>query len=206
MAEKSLKRSAGSESEPVSLSDRAIENLEFIRSTMERSGNFTAVPGLGGVLMGLTAFAAAFIANRAADREQALIVWLAEAALAFSIGLLAIWHKSQIIGSELNTLAARKFAAGFLPPVLCGVALTAGLWKQGLYQLMAPAWILLYGSAVIGGGLFSVKVVPLMGWCFLFIGAISVFLPAELSDEMMALSFGLLHIVFGIIIAKKYGG
>jgi hypothetical protein len=194
------------ENEPVNLSDRAIDNLRFIRETMERSTHFTAVPGYGGILMGVTAVAAAYIAARQAYLRDWLVVWLTEAVLAFAIGLLAMWQKSKIAGESLFSAPARKFAFSFAPPLVAGIAVTLGLWRYNNYETMAPVWMLLYGSAVVTGGAFSVRIVPVMGWLFIAIGSAAFALPAAYGNYLMAASFGLMHIVFGAIIAKRYGG
>lgn len=191
---------------PVNLSDRAIENLQFIRETMERSTNFTAVPGYGGILMGVTAAVAAYIAAEQVYLRDWLIVWLVEAGLAFSIGLLAMWQKSKIAGQSLFSIPARKFAFGFTPPLIAGIAITLGLWRFEHYEVMAPAWMLLYGASIVTGGAFSVRIVPVMGWLFIALGAVCFALPAIYGNIFMGASFGLLHIIFGAIIAKRYGG
>ncbi|MEO8041746.1 MAG: hypothetical protein ABI646_03955 [Acidobacteriota bacterium] len=192
--------------EPVRLSDRAEENLQFIRETIERSTHFTAVPGYGGALMGVTAIVATYIAAQQIYLRDWLIVWLTEAFLAFAIGLLAMWQKSKIAKTSLFSVPARKFAFGFLPPLFCGVAITLGLWRFEHYDMMAPVWMLLYGAAVVTGGAFSVRIVPVMGWMFMAIGAAAFALPASFGNILMGASFGLLHIVFGLIIARRYGG
>ena len=192
--------------EPVRLSDRASDNLRFIRETMERSTHFTAVPGYGGMLMGVTAVVAAYIAAQQIYLRDWLIVWLTEAFLAFAIGLLAMWQKSKIAKVSLVSAPARKFAYGFLPPLVCGVAITLGLWRYEHYELMAPVWMLLYGAAVVTGGAFSVRIVPVMGWVFIALGAIGFALPAGYGNILMGASFGVVHIVFGAIIARRYGG
>jgi len=191
---------------PVSIGERAFDNLRFIRETMERSTHFTAVPGYGGILMGATAIGAAFVANQQIYLRNWLIVWVAEAVLAFAIGLLAMWQKSKIANVSLASAPARKFAMSFLPPLVCGIVITLGLWRFEHYEVMIPIWILLYGAAVVCGGAFSVKAVPIMGWCFITLGAIAFFIPAGFGNSLMAFSFGILHIVFGVIIARKYGG
>ena len=195
-----------STSEPVKISDRAIDNLAFIRETMERSTHFTAVPGYGGMLMGITAVAAAYIAAQQPYRRDRLIVWLTEAFLAFGIGLLAMWQKTKISQTPLISGPSKKFAFGFTPPLLAGVAITLGLWKLEYYDLMAPVWMLLYGTAVVTGGAFSVRVVPVMGWIFMAFGAVAFALPAGFGNILMGMTFGIVHIVFGIIIARRYGG
>ncbi len=201
-----LRKETGEANAPVNIGDRAIDNLHFIRETMERSAIFTTVPGYGGVFMGATAIAASFIAGFQPLIRDWLIVWLAEAILAFFIGLFAMWQKSKIGGVPMNSAPTKKFAKSFLPPLICGVVITLGLWRFGHFEVMIPVWISLYGAAVVCGGAFSVRAVPVMGWCFIALGAIAFFLPAGFGNLMMALSFGVLHIVFGLIIARKFGG
>ena len=192
--------------QPVNIGDRAIDNLQFIRETMERSTVFTSVPGFGGIFMGATAIAAAVIASFQPVIRDWIIVWLAEAFLAFAVGLFAMWQKSKITGTSLLSAPAKKFAKSFLPPLLCGVFITLGLWRFGHFEMMIPVWIICYGAAIVCGGAFSVKAVPIMGWCFIAVGAITVFLPVNSGNLMMAFSFGVFHIIFGIIIARKFGG
>ncbi len=191
---------------PVSLGDRAFDNLQFIRETMERSTHFTAVPGYGGMLMGATAIGAAYAASQQIYLRNWLIVWIVEAVLAFFIGLLAMWQKSKISNVSLASAPARKFAMSFLPPLVCAIVITLGLWRFDHYEVMIPVWMLLYGAAVVCGGAFSVKAVPIMGWFFIALGAIAFFVPAGFGNLLMALSFGVLHIVFGFIIGRKFGG
>ncbi|KXK07174.1 MAG: hypothetical protein UZ17_ACD001000136 [Acidobacteria bacterium OLB17] len=191
---------------PVNIGDRAIDNVRFIREMMERSSSFTAVPGYGGILMGVTAAVAAYIANGQVYLVDSLWTWLIEACLAFAIGFLAMWQKSKIAGQSLFSTPARKFAFGFTPPLVVGVVVVLGLWRYGAYSAMAPVAMLCYGAAVACGGAYSVRVVPIMGWLFIAVGAVAFILPSEYGNLMMGVSFGLLHIVFGAIIARWYGG
>ncbi|NNE97983.1 MAG: hypothetical protein HKN25_03070 [Pyrinomonadaceae bacterium] len=191
--------------EPPSLHGRAMDNLEFIRGTMQNSTEFTAVPGYGGALMGVTAIVAAIVASGQTWRFW-LITWLVEACLAFAIGLLTMWQKSRLVETPLNSTPARKFAVGFAPPLLAGIILTAMLYFNGLFEYLPTAWLTLYGTAVITGGAYSVRAVPIMGWMFLALGAAAVFIPAGFGNWLMGVGFGGLHIVFGLIIARKYGG
>jgi len=194
------------QNEPVNISDRAVDNLQFIRETMERSASFTAVPGYGGMLMGATAIAAAVIASMQVYLLNSLAIWLGEAALAFAIGLLAMWQKSKIAGQSLVSAPARKFALSFAPPLIAGVIIVLGLARYEYFYVLAPVCMVCYGAAIVCGGAFSVRVVPIMGWCFIALGAIAFILPSQYSNLMMGLSFGLLHMIFGAIIARRYGG
>lgn len=191
---------------PVNISDRAADNLQFIRETMERSTSFTAVPGYGGMLMGVTAVVAAYIAAQQDYRIGWLRVWLLEACLAFAIGLLAMWQKSRIADTSLFSAPARKFALSFAPPLIAGVAITLGLWRYERYEMMAPVWMLCYGAAVVCGGAFSVRVIPVMGWVFMTLGAAAFALPASYGNWLLAASFGVTHVIFGAVIARQYGG
>lgn len=201
-----LRKDRSEQDEPVNIGDRAIDNVKFIREMMERSASFTAVPGYGGILMGITAVVAAYIANTQVYLRDSLMTWLIEAFLAFAIGFLAMWQKSKIAGQSLFSTPARKFAYGFIPPLAVGVVIVLGLWRYEYYYVMAPVCMLCYGAAVACGGAFSARVVPVMGWCFIVLGAIAFLLPTNFGNLMMGASFGLLHIIFGAIIARRYGG
>jgi hypothetical protein len=201
-----MAKGVGARGETVNLGDRAIDNLRFIRETMERSTHFTAVPGYGGMLMGLTAMVATYIASTQIYLRDWLIVWLVEACLAFAIGLLAMWQKSKIAGTSLVSPPARKFALSFLPPLVAGIGITLGLWRYEHYEMMAAVWMLCYGASVVCGGAFSAKIVPFLGWCFIVLGAAAFALPAAYGNWLMGASFGLLHVVFGAVIARRYGG
>ncbi len=191
--------------EPPSLHGRAIDNLEFIRDAMQRSTEFTAVPGYGGALMGATAIGATIIASQQNWRFW-LVTWLVEACLAFAIGLLTMWQKSKTVETPLNSTPARKFARGFAPPIVAGIILTAMLYFNSLFEYLPTTWLTLYGTAVVAGGAYSVKAVPIMGWFFILLGATAIFVPIGYGNWLMGAGFGGLHIIFGLIIARNYGG
>ncbi len=197
---------AASKPEIVELHAHAMDNLQYIRRTMEQAGSFTAVPGLGGVLMGSTAFAAAWIAGPRTAGARWLSVWLAEATLALLIGILGATVKSRLAGMPLLSGPGRKFIAGFSPSMIAGVVLSAVLFRAGLGQFLPGMWLLLYGAAVLSGGWASVRVVPVMGACFMTAGAVALLWPAAQGDIFLAMGFGGLHIVFGTVIAIRYGG
>lgn len=195
------------EQEPApSLHGRAADNLEYIRDAMQRSREFTAVPGYGGVLMGVSAVGAGLIAEYQTEPIYWLATWMVEAVLAFLIGVFAIWQKSKVSDTSLDSLPARKFALGFVPPMIGGIVLTALVLYQGSPSLLPPLWITIYGVSVVTGGAYSVKPVPVMGWIFVLIGAAAVVARPELGNWFMIASFGVAHIVFGSIIGRKYGG
>jgi hypothetical protein len=191
---------------PLALHDKAMENLRYIRETMERSQSFTAVSGVGGVVMGLIALAASVLAWRASDPRVWVLIWMAAAVLAIGVALVAMATKAHAAGSALLGGAGRKFAWNVSPPLVVGLLLTVALARAGLVELLPGAWLLLYGTGVVTGGAFSVRVVPAMGFTFMGAGALALFAPAAWADVIMAVGFGALHIVFGVIIWRKHGG
>jgi hypothetical protein len=194
------------EKEPPALHDRAMDNLRFIRETMESASSFTAVPGWGGVLMGVSALAASFIASQQTHRNLWLATWVVEALLALIIGGWAMDRKARRAETPLLTGPGRKFALSYSPPILVGVLLTLVLLRAGLVTALPGMWLLLYGTGVVTGGAFSVKIVPVMGVCFMALGAVALFAPSAWGNYLMAAGFGGLHIIFGIIIARRHGG
>jgi len=191
---------------PLRTAPEVFEDLRFIRDTMERSAAFTAVSGWGHVLLGFTALAAAWLAARQISNFAWLRVWLAEGLLAAAIGLLSCTWKANRCGLPLFSGPARKVALGLAPPLVAGAFLTFLLFRAGLQSALPPTWLLLYGAGIMTGGSFSVPVVPVMGLCFMLLGGLAVLGPVAWGDWFLAAGFGGLHIVFGLLIARRHGG
>ena len=192
--------------QPPALHDRAMDNLRFIRETMERASEFTAVPGWGGVLMGVTALAASFVAAQQPTRNLWLWTWMVEALVALMVGGWAMDRKARKAEQPLLSGPGRKFALSYSPPILVGILLTVVLYRSGFSHILPGMWLLLYGTAVVTGGAFSVKIVPVMGLCFMLLGTVALFTPRTFEDYLMAAGFGGLHIIFGFVIARRHGG
>jgi len=182
------------------------DDLRFIRDTMERSAAFTAVSGVGYILLGSTALAAAWLAARQASPFAWLRVWLADGVLAVAIGLLACTWKANRRGLPLFSGPARKVVLGLAPPLVAGAFLTFLLFRAGLTSALPATWLLLYGAGIMTGGAFSVAIVPVMGLCFMLLGALAVLAPAAWGNGFLAAGFGGLHIVFGFLISRRHGG
>jgi len=183
-----------------------MDNLSFIRQTMERATSFTAVPGWGGVAMGTTALLAAAFADRHRGTPLWLATWLGTAVVALAIGGGAMAAKARRAGTSVFCYSGRRFVLSYIPPFLVGVLLTIVLVRAGLESVLPGTWLLLYGTGVVTGGAYSVRAVPLMGLCFMTLGAVALFTPARWGDGLMALGFGGLHIGFGLVIARRHGG
>src|SRR5215472_4635834 len=110
------KRPVGFRTTPA-MDAHAMDNLRFIRETMERAGAFTAVPGWGGITMGVSALIAAMIASRQTTRNGWLMVWMVEGAIAAAIGAFSVIRKARAAHLSLTAAPARKFMFSFVPPI-----------------------------------------------------------------------------------------
>ena len=192
--------------EPIPIDARAADHLRYIRETMERAGEFTAVPGWGGVTMGLTALAAAILASLQGSARAWVAVWLAEAFVAVAIAAPAAATKARRANSSIFSGPGRKFVLSFAPPIVVGGLLTMALLQLGATAALPGLWLLLYGTAIVTGGAFSVRAVPIMGLCLMTLGTMALFAPQSWGNVFMAAGFGLVHIAFGFWIALRYGG
>ncbi|MDO8910095.1 MAG: hypothetical protein Q7W55_16535 [Pseudohongiella sp.] len=190
---------------PVNLAARAEENLRFIRSTMENAAVFTGISGLGFVLTGITALLATWFASAQPDTGGWLYVWMAELVLATAVASGFTWHKTKTQGRSLRQTTTRKLVSAFVPAMVVGGLLTLVLSREQSTHLLPGIWLSLYGAAVITAGAWSVRVLPVMGAMFMALGATALLTPVP-TDWLMALGFGGLHIVFGVMIWRRYGG
>ena len=188
------------------MSGRAAENLRYIRQAMERGATFTSIPGAGGVGMGIVGITASIVASRQPSGDRWLVTWLAAAAIAALIGLIAMARKAKHGGAPLTGANARRFALGMAAPFVAGAAITYELWAVRNFTVMAPAWLLLYGAGVLTGGIFSVPVVRAVGVCFMALGIAAIVTPPEWGNVWLAAGFGGLQMTFGAYIYKNHGG
>lgn len=192
--------------EPVRIDDHALDNLRYIREAMERSASFTSIPGVGGVIIGISALVAAWIGAGATEPASWLRVWLIEAILAAIVGAVTIAIKARRAETSFMSGAARRFFVSYSAPMIAGALLTFGLAKAGHYELLPALWLVLYGTAFVSSGAFSIPVIPVMGVCFMLLGCAALFVPPGGGNVLLGIGFGGLHLLFGILIARSYGG
>ncbi|HXD75173.1 MAG TPA: hypothetical protein VN628_15595 [Vicinamibacterales bacterium] len=191
---------------PQALHTHAADNLQFIREAMSRAGQFTAIPGWGGVIMGASAIATAAAASRIADPSAWLASWFGDAAFAVVVAAVTMSRKARRLELPMFAAPARRFAFAYLPPLASGGVLTAVFVGNGLSARLPGCWLLLYGASIAVAGTLSIRIVQVMGVLFMALGAASFIAPPQYGDAFMAAGFGGLHIVFGLIIARKHGG
>ena len=188
------------------LHDRAMDNLRYIRETMERATPFTGISGRGEMAIGVTALAASLIAAQQPTFNSWVAIWLAEALISLLIAGWSMDRKARAAQVPLFSGSGRKAVFSLAPPVIAGGLLTIVLFRAELTDAVPGVWLLLYGTGVITGGMFSVRAVPAMGLCFMVLGAVALFSPPAFANWFMAVGFGGLHLLFGAIIVRKYGG
>jgi hypothetical protein len=194
---------------PMALSDRAADDLRFIRDAMAHAGAFTSVSGAGMIAVGAVGLAASAAAPPlllATDPRRFLAVWIAAAVLAGAISWITIRRKAKRAGQSLVDGPARRFALAFAPALVAGAVLTIAFVATGESALLPGTWLSLYGAAVTAGGVFSVRPVPIMGCVFLGLGALCFAVPVQAQQFILAAGFGGLHLSFGYQITRRYGG
>ncbi len=192
--------------EPPEMHERAMDNLRFIRETMEAAATFTAVSGWGTVLIGATAIGATILSAATHSATRWVFIWLCEACLSMAISVYTMALKARAAQLPLWSEPARKIVFSFAPPMLVGALLTLLFYERGLISLLPGVWMLLYGVGVIAAGTFSVRIVPVMGIAFMMVGMVALFAPADWATPCMAAGFGGLHLFFGTMIARRHGG
>lgn len=192
--------------ESPALHDRAIDNLRFIRETMERAGSFTAVSGTGIMAAGGIAVSAALAAARPPGSAHWVGTWVGAAGAAFLVSSALTVRKARSLGLPLVSGPGRKVLLAFSPALVAGALLTTVLAGTGRVDWLAGMWLLLYGAGVMAAGAFSVPVVPVLGFCCMVLGGGALLAPAFLANWFMFAGFGVLHLGFGFAIARRYGG
>jgi len=185
---------------------QAESNLRFIREKMEHASRFTGVPGWGGMLMGGVAIVAAIVASSRPDPQSWIVVWLVAAVVASLIGGWTMDHKARAAGMTMFVDKGRRFLLGLLPPLLAGAVLTGALFMAGYYDPIPGLWLLMYGTACVTGGAFSIRLIPLMGIFFMLVGVVALFVPLAWGNWLLAVGFGALQLGFGFAIGRWHGG
>jgi hypothetical protein len=192
--------------EPAPIRDHALNNLRYIRDAMERATAFTSIPGWGGVAVGVTAIVAAVLAGREGLSRNWMLIWLAEAMLAGVIAGVTMVRKAARSEVSFHGAPARRFFISYFAPIVAGAVLTIFLARHGYHAVLPATWLLVYGAATVSSGAYSIPVVPVMGVCYMLLGVVAGFVPFAVANILLGVGFGGLHVVFGWLIARRYGG
>ncbi len=191
---------------PIDIKEQATDNLRFIRGAMERAERVSALSGIGGMLMGLTALCAMAIAVRVGELPNQLMVWIAAAFAAVVIGASASWLKARKSGLTLLGDPGRRFLLCLLPVLAVGTVVTFALWPTPQIVLVPGLWMMLYGCGVLAAGTYAAQPIMQMGGCFIVAGLFTYALPGQWSNLLLGVAFGGLHMIFGYRVYRHHGG
>jgi hypothetical protein len=193
--------------ERAAIHDHALHSIRTIREAMERSTAFTSIPGWGGCAIGVTAIATTFFASNFVLQPRLWVMtWLADAIVSVTIAAVMMYAKARRAGVSLTAGPARRFFISYSAPLIAAALITLALVRASMFGPLPAVWLLLYGASFISSGSFSIRVVPVMGIFFMVLGLAACFVPLSIGNLLMGAGFGVLHIVFGFIIARSYGG
>jgi hypothetical protein len=192
--------------EPTPIDSGALENLRYIRSTIEAAHTFTTVPGRGCIAMGITALLAVGLESIPALAPHWLGVWVGAAIVACCSALWCMEQKARAQGLSLRRAVARRFFMTLAPAFLSGAILTAVLAGEVSREVVTGMWLLLYGAGLAACGQFSVPAVVTAGIAFMGLGTATLWLPPGSAHIVLALGFGGIHLALGTTIVRHHGG
>jgi len=192
--------------EPTPIDSGALENLRYIRSTIEAADTFTTVPGYGCIAMGVTALVAVGVESIPQLTQYWLGIWVAAAIVACATALWFMEQKARAQGLSLRRAVARRFFMTLAPAFVAGAILTAALAGSVDREVMTGMWLLLYGTGLAACGLFAIRAVSTAGLAFMALGTATLWLPPGSAHIVLALGFGGIHLALGANIVRHHGG
>ena len=192
--------------EPTPIDSGALENLRYIRRTIEAADTFTTVPGYGCIAMGVTALVAVGVESIPQLTPYWLGIWVAAAVVACATALWFMEQKARAQGLSLRRAVARRFFMTLAPAFVAGAILTAALAGSIDRELMTGMWLLLYGTGLAACGLFAIRAVSTAGLAFMALGTATLWLPPGSAHIVLALGFGGIHLALGANIVRHHGG
>ena len=192
--------------------------LGQIRSLMEKSSKFVSISGLSGVLMGCYALIGTLLGYYIIHRPESTNLLLGKnlnRPLLFLMIALIVLLSSLVTGWLMARKKARKnkqsiwnitsksllFAVSI--PLVTGGIVALLLLSQGYYNLIAGMLLIFYGLALAAGSIYTFTEVKWLGILEISLGLMAVSLPDH-GLILWGLGFGVLHIIYGFIVYKKY--
>jgi hypothetical protein len=192
--------------EPTPIDSGALENLRYIRSTIEAAHTFTTVPGKGCIAMGITALAAVGLESMPQLTAHWLSIWVGAAIIACGSALWFMEQKARAQGLSLRRAVAKRFFMTLAPAFIAGAVLTVALVSRVDRELITGMWLLLYGTGLAACGLFAIPAVFTAGLAFMALGIATLWLPPGSAHIVLALGFGGIHLALGTTIVRHHGG
>ncbi len=208
-------------------SSEPLETLQSIRDIMERSQRFLSLSGLSGIAAGVSGLAASVVAYYYMNQQFSLLrederqyditysKWGYDTftfffALAIVTLLVAVSSayffthlKAQKQGKSIWNAASKRLAINFLIPLIVGGLVCLILLSRGYVGLIAPLTLVFYGLACLHGSKYTVEEVRYLGYFEICLGILALYFVGY-GLLFWALGFGVLHIIYGVIMYKKY--
>jgi hypothetical protein len=208
--------------------DTSLETLQEIRSIMDRSARFLSLSGWSGIWAGIVALVGAAVAYKWLDDFSsfsedyrnylpsslvhypeslvlkyfllAVIIFI----LAFIGGFYFTYKKNEKAGVPIWNSASRKMVINLAIPLIVGAIITFAFAMRGDWIYIAPGCLIFYGLALINGSKYTVSDIKYLGLIEVVLGCIGLFINPGYGLYLWAFGFGVLHIVYGIIMWRKY--
>ena len=204
-----------------------LETLTQIRTLMERSSRFISLSGLSGVAAGVWALLGAaavylylglpLFSNKRIYYYEVLengrwgipyeTFFVLDAAIVFILavasGIYFTTRNAKRNGQKIWDAMAKRMLVNLAVPLLAGGIFCLVLYKNGQFGLVAPATLIFYGLALVNGGKYTHDDIRKLGIVEIILGIIGLFYPGY-GLELWAIGFGILHIVYGLLMYLKY--
>ena len=204
---------------------KSIEDIKAIRKIMEESSRFLSLSGLSGVFAGVTAIAGALVAyffildngsihfdeyfNDLPAQVTFSIRWqlIADAALVLVLSVLFSLYfsikKSKSDGKNFWTPISKRLLINLLIPLVTGGVFVLVLLLQNNVQLIVPCFLIFYGLALVNAGKFTFGEIYYLGILEIITGLVSAFVQGW-GMIFWIFGFGILHIIYGLAMYRKY--
>ncbi len=202
--------------------EKYIKDITEIRSMMERSTKFLSLSGLSGIMAGIYALVGAYVAYRlffvengsllhntidrqeiTAEVENLIILALVVLIMAIGTAVVLSLKKLKKDGEKLWNSSARRLVINMAIPLITGGIFILILLSKGMFGLLAPATLLFYGLALVNASKFTFEEIKSLGIVQIILGLLASYF-IEYGLLFWALGFGLMHIVYGIVMHLKY--
>ena len=200
-----------------------LEELQHIKRMMERSSRFISLSGLSGIAAGICALAGAWFASQkihcwvkgdcqlsrlisnAGDDLLNDLVWIATLTFvaAFVFAFLFTWLRSKKNGTPIWGSTTMRLFWNTVIPIAVGGIFLIRMMQLGEYQLVAPGCLLFYGLALVNASKYTLSEVRYLGYGQIILGLLNLWLIGY-GLQFWAMGFGVLHIVYGIVMWWKY--
>ena len=197
--------------------DEALERIQEVRRIVERTTMYTLLPGVPAILGGAMVLVGCVVSTilcGSLDFQDILAtplhVQIAFCAMWTAIGLGAIAldvvltaRKARALGLQPTARPARFAALSLSPSIFVAIVLTIQFLNDETLRYIGPVWMMCYGTGVYTAGLLSVRLPRLLGLAFIALGGLGLAFLAQHGIVLVAVSFGVLHVLFGIQVIRS---